>query len=200
MAKRGRPSRNPSKEDKEKVVELLASDVPVGDIAKMLRCSLPTLRKYFRAELKSGKKKPEKPLPFKVTKKHREKVALYIGCNMKPARVALAFDCTEDQLKEHFAKEIERGHAIARAKVLDKLAEQMDDGLVGATNRLEALTAAADPDAQGAQRQGGYVGKKAAANATAAAAAAGGNMFAPPKPPARLATVNGAAVKPDAGA
>lgn len=181
MTKRGRPSREPTKDEREKVEQLAGNSAPVADIARALKRSIPNLRKYFRKELISGKKSaaPKTALPFKVTKVHREKVVRYIGARMSPQDVAYVLDCTVEQLEEHFAEEIKRGGAKYRAKVIDNLDAQMEEGLVGATNRLEAMTAIPE----GAAAPGAHLGKKAAADAVARAAAGGGNRFAPPAAP-----------------
>jgi len=109
---------------------------------------------------------------------------------MNVDQVARALGMTVGELKASFGEEIRTGNARYRARVLDSLDEQMADGVVGATNRLEALTVITDPQERpGAERQGPNLGKKAASRAAAAAAASGGGTFAPPPPP-RLAVDN----------
>jgi hypothetical protein len=170
-------------QEREKVKELVAKKAPVADIAKLLGRSIPNLRKYFSKEIFSEKKsKPGAALPFKITEVHRQKVIRYIGCKMKAVDVARALNISEGQLLEHFAEQVASGHALARAAVIDHLHDQMEDGVVGATNRLEALTASSEPGESAAQSPG-YVGKKVAANSAAAAAASAGGRFAPPAAP-----------------
>lgn len=192
MAKRGRPTLHPTKEERQKVKELVASDAPTTDIAKILGRSVPTLKKHFRKELFSenksrrAEKKPPNAMPYKITKVHRDKVVRYIGSKETVQTVAYALDCSVEQLEANFKMEIEKGKAKARAKVLDSLFELMEDGNAVATNRLEAITAA--PDA--AAPTGAHIGKKAAAVAAAHAAAGGHNPFAPPPPPLKLVSNN----------
>lgn len=194
MAKKGRPTREPTAEERKQVVELVKEKTPVCDIAVVLGRSEPNLRKYFSAELFSEKKsKAVKKAPFRLTTVLREKVVRYIGCKMSPTDVARAIRCTLADLEKFFPEELATGYARYRAKVLDSLDEQMEDGTAGATNRLEALTAVPEePDgAPGARGQGtGYVGKKVAARSAAQGAVNAGGKFAPMAPP-RLVVNNG---------
>jgi DNA invertase Pin-like site-specific DNA recombinase len=52
----GRPTKEPTADDKAKVKELLAKSVPIEDIAKLVGLSKPTFRKYFQTEIFAGKK------------------------------------------------------------------------------------------------------------------------------------------------
>lgn len=190
MAKRGRPSREPTREEKKKVKELVGVGASVADIAKALNRSEPNLRKFFSKELISRKKREAgRQPPFRITKVIREKVSRYIGCKMSKLEVARVIGCSVDELEEFFPEEILTGHAKARAHVIDKLHDQMEEGVAGATNRLEAITAAPDPEADAvkgpkAQGQGAsYIGKKVTERAGAHAAAAAGGRFAPMAPP-----------------
>lgn len=194
MAKRGRPTREPTAAEREKVKELQGEGAPISDIARLLKRSVPNLRKYFSLELKTGKQIAAKnsPLPFKITDAVREKVALYIGCKMMPEDVARAIGVTLEQLQGHFGEELQTGAARARAKVLDSLSDQMASGMVGATNRLEVLTAITDGENAVANAPG-YTGKKAAAKVAASQAVAAGGKFAP-RPAPRLVAQGGTRV------
>ncbi len=189
MSKRGRPTKEPSAEDRAKVKELLVGGAPLSDVAKLMGRSVPNLRKHFKSELFSGKKiaaKKKEP-SRKVTAEMRAKVERYIACKMTPRQVAYAMDYKTDaefeNFKADFGLELEVGAAKYRAKVIDRLDEQMIGGVVGATNKLEALTQIIEGDQAPASQAPGYVGKKVAAKAAAAAAAAAGGKFAPPAPP-----------------
>lgn len=200
--KRGRPSKEPTEAEREKVKELVRVETPIADIAKLLNRSVPTIRKFFSRELFSEKKIKKSGSTFVPTAAHREKVARYIGCKEKIVDVARVIGCTEDELKEHFAEEIAVGRAKARAMVLDAYFDQMADGITGATNRLEALTAPVlDDQGKGtgvpSPTPSGYVGKKFAAARAADAAVAAGGKFAPRGAP-RLAVVGGKAVPDEA--
>lgn len=196
MTKRGRKPKKPSADDRLKVRQLLKDDAPITDIAKMLGYSAPTFRKHFQQEILSERKKPEPAIiARKITEDMRGKVKRYIGCKMPVRKVALVMgyesEAEIEQFKTDFAREIEIGDAVYRAKVLDKLDAQMEGGVLGATTKLEALTQIVEPgEPSQAQQSPGYVGKKAAAKAEAAATAANGGKFAPRTPP-RLAVVGG---------
>jgi hypothetical protein len=197
MTKRGRPSKEPTSADRAKVSELLANDAPLSDIAKMLGYSLPTFRKHFRAIIFAVKKTKTAEQPQRtVTADQRAKVKRYVGCKMPLRKIAfvLGYDTDDDfdAFRTDFAREIEIGDAVYRAKVLDRLDEQMSAGMIGATNKLESLTQIAD-DADGQAASPGYVGKKTAAKADAAAMIGDGSKFAPRGTP-RLAAVNGKSV------
>lgn len=188
MAKKGRPTREPTEAERNQVVELVAKNSPIADIARLLKRSEPNLRKYFSPQLFSEKKaRKSDKAPFRITKLLREKVSRYIGCKMPPEDVARVIGCTPEELEKFFPDEIATGHAVTRANVIDHLHDQMEDGTSGATNRLEALTAPAGPGP--AAQAPGYVGKKVAANAAASAAASAGGIFAPPSGP-KLAVDN----------
>lgn len=178
MTKRGRPANEPSDEEREKVKELVRDKAPIADIAKLLGRSIPTLRKYFSREL-FFEKKIKPPDDLKVTALMRSKVIRYIGCKMAPEQVARALGITPEQLEAHFPDELVTGQAKCRANIIDHLHDQMEEGVVGATNRLETLTAL--PDGVGAAP--GVGGKKAAAASAAKAAASAGGRFAPPTAP-----------------
>lgn len=197
MIKRGRKPKPPSADDRAKVVDLLKEDTPITHIAKMLGLSAPTFRKYFQSEILASKKAAEPVKQRKITEDMRTKVKRYIGCKMPLRKVALAMgyetDAEIEQFKADFAREIEIGDAVYRAKVLDKLDAQMEGGVLGATTKLEALTQIIEPGEPSQAQSPGYVGKKAAAKAEAAAVAASGGKFAPRTPP-RLAVVGGKTV------
>lgn len=195
MTKRGRPTKQPTADERAKVSELLANDAPLSDIAKLLGYSLPTLRKYFQPEIFSGKKikQPDKPARV-VTSEQRDKVKRYVGCKMPLRKIAFAlgYEAKDDfdAFRSDFAREIEIGDAVYRAKVLDQLDKQMDGGVAGATNKLEALTQIIEPGEPSQAASPGYVGKKTAAKADAAAALAEDDIFAPRGSP-RLVVNNG---------
>ena len=195
MGKRGRPAKEPSAEDRAKVADLLARKVPIEDLAKMFGMSKPTFRKYFQSDLIAGKKIGDKSKPSReITQAQRDKVIRYIGFGMKPEKVALAVgyigDGEYDHFRADFKQELEVADAVARASLIDQLVAQSQAGLVGATNRLEALSRpAAEQDGAGAAPQTSeYVGKKAAARADAALAVAGGGKFAPRGAPRLVAS------------
>lgn len=54
MARRGRPSFKPTRANRDKVCELLSVEMTQEDIARVIGCTVPTLRKHFREELKTG--------------------------------------------------------------------------------------------------------------------------------------------------
>ena len=200
MTKRGRPTKQPTAQERAKVSELLANDAPLSDIAKLLGYSLPTLRKYFQSEIFSGKKikQPEKPVRV-VTSEQREKVKRYVGCKMPLRKIAFAlgYEAEDDftAFQSDFAREIEIGDAVYRAKVLDQLDKQMVGGVAGATNKLEALTQIIEPGEASQAQTPGYVGKKGAAAVAASDVAANGGKFAPRTPP-RLVANGGQRVDP----
>ena len=52
--KNGRPPFAPTCEQRDLVEEMAGFGVPYDDIARLIGCSAPTLRKYFEAELAAG--------------------------------------------------------------------------------------------------------------------------------------------------
>lgn len=194
MGKRGRPAKEPSAQDRAKVAELLAEDAPITDLAKLFGMTPPTFRKYFRAEILSAKKISEPAKPSRrITDEMREKVKRYVGTKIPAEDVALllGYDVGEfDAFKADFAVELRVANVAIRAKVVDQLHAQMAAGIVGATNRLEALTQITEEGDTPAHANPGYVGKKAAAKAQANAAAQTGGKFAPRTPP-RLVAAGG---------
>jgi len=165
MTKRGRPTKEPTSEERSTVLELLAKDAPLAHIAKLLGYSLPTLRKYFQPEIFSGKKikEPERPVR-KVTAEQREQVKRYVGTRIKPEKVALLFGYTTpadfEEFKETFALELMIADVAIRAQIVDRLHEQSKGGMVGATNKLEALSR---PTTAPAATPAEHIGKKDAA-------------------------------------
>lgn len=195
MAKMGRPTREPTDAEREKVKELLGLGLSVASIAKALEYSAPTFRKYFSREIFAGKKVATPEAPFKITKLHREQVILLVAGKMSIEDVGRVLDLTAEQVAELFPNEIRTGQAKYRATVLGRLDEQSRDGNVSATNRLEALTVIPLTGGEGdANARPGYVGKKVAARAAADAAVSAGGKFAPRSAP-RLAVVGGKPVK-----
>jgi AraC-like DNA-binding protein len=202
MAKRGRPTKEPSAEARAKVADLLAKKVPVSDIAAIFQMSPPTLRKYFRAEFFTGKKIAEKSKPSReVTDALRDKVKRYLGYGMEPEDVALAIgyhgEGEYENFRADYALELRVGRAIIRAATIDRLVNQSDGGLISATTKLEALSRPIPTKEGPAVTPSEYRGKKTAALADAATAVSAGGKFAPRSSP-RLAAVNGHPVeKPD---
>lgn len=201
MAKRGRPTKEPSAKDRAKVKELLGEKATVAEMARLFGYSVPTFRKYFHAELFAAKKLVENSKPArKITDEMREKVKRYVGCRMPIQQVAFALGYEgEDDLdafKDDFRREIAVGAAVYRAKVIDRLDAQMMGGMVGATNKLEALTQITEAGDEPQSQSAAYVGKKVAAQAAANAAAAAGGKFAPRQAP-KLAAVGGQRIIPD---
>lgn len=171
MAKRGRPTKEPTPDDRAKVADLLAKKVPVADIAAIFQMSAPTLRKYFRDEFFTGKKIADKSKPTReVTDALREKVIRYLGYNMTPEEIALAIgyrgDGEFDNFASDYALELRIGRAVTRAETIDLLVKQSAGGLIGATNKLEALSRTAPPKDAAAPSE--YIGKKATAQQRAA--------------------------------
>jgi len=194
MGTRGRPTKEPTAEDRAKVIDLLAKKVPIADLAAMFRMSKPTFRKYFQSELFTGKKSdtPRKPTRD-VTEATREKVQRYLGFGMDPSEIALVLGYTGDDefddFRADYALELRIGRVVTRAATIDKLVEQSNAGLIGATTKLEALSRTVPTADKAKDQPTEYVGKKAAAATAAAAAAAAGGKFAPPSPPRLI--VNG---------
>ena len=181
MSKRGRPAAPPTPEERQKVKDMVADNVPVADIGRILGRSEPTLRKYFLRELLSRKKIiPAAKSAFVPTAIHRQKVELYEGFGMSREQIALYIGCTGEELESLFPDELKVGKAKARARVIDALVENLDDGNAPAVSKALELTA--DPVA-GATGPNGYVSKKGAALAAAAAAGAPGGKFATRAPP-----------------
>lgn len=190
MAKRGRPSKEPTAADKAKVKDLLGKKVPQKDIAAIMGMTEPTLRKYFKDEFFSRKKIT--PPSREVTEAGREKVKLYLGYGMEPEDIALVlgyigpdeYEC----FKSDYALELRIGRAVTRAQTIDRLDQQSRGGLIGATSKLEALSRPMPTKDGPAAPAAEYVGKKAAAKADAAAAVAGGGKFAPRGAPRLVAS------------
>jgi hypothetical protein len=167
MAKRGRPTKEPTPDDRAKVADLLAKKVPVTDIAAIFQMSAPTLRKYFRAEFFTGKKIPAKSTPTReITEALRNKVILYLGYDMSPQDVALAIGYRGEGEFENFesdyALELQIAKAVTRGQTIERLVKQSDGGLIGATNKLEALSRPTGAKA-GAKAPTEHIGKKDAA-------------------------------------
>jgi hypothetical protein len=68
---------------------------------------------------------------------------------MPPEKVAMVmgYEVPEemDEFRADFSRELAIGQAVYRAKVIDQLDKQMAVGMVGATNKLEALTRSPRP-------------------------------------------------------
>jgi hypothetical protein len=184
MAKRGRKSWEPTDAQRRQVLAWVEEKRPVARMAKALKITEPTLRKYFPKELISEKKSADAAaFPYKIEKRHRDQVVFYIGTAMSVAEVADAMDCTAVQLEKEFEREIRIGKAKAKAFLRDTLKDEIDDGGKGkitAAKRLLEMTEVPD-NAQ--VTSPGYVSKKKTADANAAAAAKAGSKFAPPTGP-----------------
>jgi len=53
----GRPPHEPNEKDRRTVETMAGHGIPVGDIARVIKLSEPTLRKYYREELETGQVK-----------------------------------------------------------------------------------------------------------------------------------------------
>jgi len=161
MATRGRPTIQPSAEQRRQVKALQAKKMPIKDIALIMKMAEKTLRKHFAVELFLDGRKPEAGLPpVKITKALRQRVIRLVACNFPEVDVARAIDWTLPQLREHLAEELATGHAKYRAEIIDDLHEQMKAGKTGATNALEKITALKAPSAPAAAPKEKPLGKK----------------------------------------
>ena len=196
MGKRGRPSKAPSAEDRAKVAEMLAKEVPIADLAKMFGMTPPTFRKYFHSEFLSRKKIAVDKKPTRtVTTEDRARVSLYLGYGMPPEKVALVVDYIGpdafEDFKSDFAVELAVADAKTRAMTIDTLVQQSKAGSAAATNKLEMLSRPpVTDDASGRVKPAtsNYVSKKEQAKADAAVAIASGGMFAPRAAPRLVAS------------
>jgi hypothetical protein len=67
------------------------------------------------------------PLPFKVTKRLRDKVMRLVGAGMAERNIADAIGCARKTLRNHFAHELEVGRARVEAELNDLLWEAARD-------------------------------------------------------------------------
>lgn len=184
---RGRPAREPTPAEQERVKELVAEGASQRLIGAALGRSAPNLRKFFALELGLEKKAgSEDAPPFKITAAMRRDVAMMSACNEPAARIAKAIGVSEAHLDRFFTEDLERGAARYRLKSLHRLEKLADSGNLGAARQLVALTS----PGQAPRARPGYVGKKASALADADAAVAEGGKFSPRAAP-RLAAVGG---------
>jgi hypothetical protein len=189
MSGRGRPAREPTAAEREKVKEYKASGASQRVTAAALGRSVPSLRKYFAAELGLERKGPREP-PFKITAQMRDDVALMAAFKEPRGVIAKAIGVSVEDLEEFFADDLQTGAARVRLETLRKVKTLADLGAIGAVNKMAAMTAPA-PEPAAADAPGAPTGKKAEAAARAAAAAQAGGKFAPRRPPPRLAVVGG---------
>lgn len=200
MAKRGRPSKEPTPEQRAKVIDMLAKKVAIMDCAAMLGMTHPTFKKFFQNEILSSKKITGTSRPSReVKEEHRTKVSFLLGCGMEPEDVALVLryvgDGEFENFQTDFAFELRVGKADTRAQFLERVDKQSQGGLIGATAKLEALSRAATSKPTAPSAPAEYIGKKNAAAAAASTVAAAGGKFAPRTPP-RLVANGGQRVDP----
>jgi hypothetical protein len=139
------------------------AELPV--IAASLGVSVPTLRKYFRAELARpapeapaslfdaapAKRPPNSPRPRKPPKpkpdtgrparlplhEERQRVALMIAVNATQAEIARVLKCSEPWLREHFREELDAGAAMKRTELLEATWRAAKKGNAGAIKILQ---------------------------------------------------------------
>lgn len=187
--RRGRPAREPTASERERVRELAGKGSSRTLIAAALGRSVPNLRKYFAEELAPEKNSPPSAQPAAwITTEMRDDVALMAAGGEPHGSIARLIGVSEEDLARHFAHELANGRAHHRLAALRRLERLARGGSVAAARKLADMTAP-PPEAQAPDRPA-QSGKKAAQKAEAHKAVAGGGKFAPRTAP-RLATVGG---------
>lgn len=111
----GRPSFEPTAEQRRAVRKAAAAGVSLTKIAELIGISQPTLKKRFTAELA---KRPAEAPEYKPTKADRERVAVSIGGGMSVSEIGIAMGLSHYLLKKHFPEELAQGGLSRRMDVL----------------------------------------------------------------------------------
>jgi hypothetical protein len=125
----GRPSFEPSQEQRETVAALAQARVSLEEIARRLGITKNTLKKYFAVELgraapvdDEGSKTPDQsktPLPpFRSTPEQRELAEILAAADYPMEKIADRVGVTIAILEEHFAAELTTGANKRNADVI----------------------------------------------------------------------------------
>jgi biotin operon repressor len=196
----GRPSYEPSPDDKLKVVAMVQAAVSQEEMARQLGIAKKTLQKHFAFELgreetdgatgeKTGRR-VKTPPSFAPSPEQREAVEILAASKIVSLEdIADRIGISVEALEHHFAEELRRGPAKRNTEVLIATQKLAAAGNVSAQRLWLVITGAASPKPGGAAKPQPALGKKDQANKTASAAIQDGGKFAPRAAP-RLAVDN----------
>lgn len=187
----GRPSYQPSSDDRVKVAALVVARVSLEKIAQQLGITKKTLVKHFPVELGretcgiTPEEKPEKrPVAYTVTPDQREVVEILAASKIVGLdEIADRLGITVEMLQYHFADELKRGPAKRNTEVLIAIQKGAAAGSA-AQQRLWVTITGGAVNKSSANPKAAPLGKKEQADAQAMrAVSAPGSKFAPPAPP-----------------
>jgi DNA-binding CsgD family transcriptional regulator len=195
----GRPSYQPSDEDRAKVRTLAEARVALAEIARQLDVSKKTLLKHFATELGREETSEEgrgktgqrgKTLPaFEASPEQREAVEILAASKIVTREeIADRIGVSVETLEHHFAEELRRGPAKRNTDVLIATQKLAAAGNVSAQRLWLTITGGAISKAT-TNAKSPAMGKKEQATANAHQAFGGGGRFAP-RPAPKLVVSN----------
>lgn len=180
----GRPSKDPTDEQRESVIEWVKAKVSIEEMARRVGFAPKTFRKHFAAEL--GLSPPDRvntepAIPaqrvdvFRPTSEQREAALILAGAQLSRPEIARKMGLAVEVLEEHFAAELEEGPIRCKADILQAMFYAGKGGNVAAAKVFLVFNGQAAPDPAKTEQPAaiGMLGKKAAANIGAQNAQAG---------------------------
>jgi AcrR family transcriptional regulator len=151
----GRPSFEPTTEQREQVTVLAQARVSLEEIARRIGVTKKTLRKHFASEIgvatpapSERVKTPERvntPPPFQSTPEQREVVEILAAARIGTAEIASRLGIAEAVLTEHFKDELAAGPSKRNAEVILATYRSAVGGNVSAQRLWQALIGTGAP-------------------------------------------------------
>jgi AraC-like DNA-binding protein len=181
----GRPSKQPTDEQRALVRQLVEAKVSIEEMARRLELAPKTFRKHFAAEL--GLSPPDRviteqkpPTPradaFRPTTEQREVALILAGAQLSRAEIARKMGLAVEVLEEHFAEELAQGPVKCKADILQAMFHAGKGGNVAAAKVYLVFNGQGAPDEKPEGEQPaaiGLLGKKAQADVGARTAGQG---------------------------
>jgi hypothetical protein len=182
----GRPSFNPTDEQRAEVARLKQAKVSIEEIARKIDVTPKTLRKAFATELGLipvetvntvlNTARP-RPTNYRPTSEQRELVLILSGGRMPRLEIAATLEVGIDVLEEHFGEELDNGPTKSRAAILVSMYNAGKGGNVAAAKVYLLFNGQEEPNPDQQPAKAGLVGKKES-QSIAARTAEGGTAWA----------------------
>lgn len=178
----GRPSFQPSDEQRAEVGRCVKAKVNIEEMARRMSVTPKTFRKHFASELgiipvetvitalASARPRTE---VFRPTDEQREMALILAGAQLSHAEIARKLSLSIEVLQEHFADELEKGPVKCKSDILAAMFFAGKGGNVAAAKVYLLFNGQADPASEQQPAKMALTGKKEAATIAARTAEAG---------------------------
>lgn len=178
----GRPSFQPSDEQRAQVERWVKSKVNIEEMARRMALAPKTFRKHFADELglvtvETVNTAVQMTRPrtevFRPTDEQREHALILAGAQLSRPEIARKLGVTVEVLTEHFADELEKGPVKCKSDILVSMFHAGKGGNVAAAKVFLLFNGQEEPNPDNQPARAGLLGKKEAASIAARSAEQG---------------------------